>query len=359
MRRRTKTAALAALALLVLASLVIAAGAVPIAASGGHWPVTAWLLRFTMRRSVATRSLAVPAPPDLDDPALVIRGAGHYEGYCRTCHGAPGARVPPVARAMTPHPPRLDRSAAELDDEELFYVIRHGVKLTAMPAWPADHRDDEVWSLVALVRRMPTLDAAGYRRLVSAARDAPAAGDAPAIVREACARCHGADGMGRGEAFPRLAGQRPAYLAASLEAYAEGERASGIMRPVAAELAPEDVRAAAAWYASRPPMSARPFAVDVPARGERVATEGLPQDRVPACVHCHGPGEGPRHPLYPLLEGQAPSYLVAQLRLFRDGHRGGTPFAHVMSTAAAHDLDEADMRAVAAFYARGELEAGE
>jgi len=100
----------AAALLAVIAGLAVAwAGLIPVAASSGHWPVTAWFLHWTMGNTVRTQALGVPVPPgsDLDDPALVRRGAGHYESGCAPCHGTPGSPPSVVARRMTPAPPYL------------------------------------------------------------------------------------------------------------------------------------------------------------------------------------------------------------------------------------------------------------
>ena len=79
--------------------LVAASGIIPLKASSGHWPITEWILQFSMRRSIATHSLGVEVPK-LDDPGLVLKGAGHYEIGCRSCHGAPGEWQPRIARAI-------------------------------------------------------------------------------------------------------------------------------------------------------------------------------------------------------------------------------------------------------------------
>ena len=85
-----------ALTLLVLgagALAVTSAGLVSIAASSGHWPVTSWFLHYSMRRAVSTQSLGTEEPDDLTDPALVLKGAGHYHTGCLACHGGPGRRI--------------------------------------------------------------------------------------------------------------------------------------------------------------------------------------------------------------------------------------------------------------------------
>ena len=66
---------------------------------------------------------------------------------------------------MTPPPPELTGRVSRYKAEELFSIVKHGIKFTGMPAWPVQQRDDEVWAVVAFLRRMPEVDAAEYRRL--------------------------------------------------------------------------------------------------------------------------------------------------------------------------------------------------
>ena len=339
--------------------LAVAAGVVPIAASSGHWPATAWFLHFAMKRSVATHSLSIRAPP-LDDPVLVSKGATHYHGGCRACHGSPEQPQPVVARGMTPAPAYLGERIAGWEPQQLFYVVKHGVKFTGMPAWPAQQRDDEVWAVVAFLRRLAALDAAEYRRLAlgedrvwpaSAPIGALAGSANPrATLGESCAPCHGWDGLGRNAAFPRLAGQSAGYLSNALAAYARGERHSGIMQPIAASLERETIGELAAHFARLPPAPAQRGDPAAIARGEAIAHEGIPSQRVPSCADCHGPGATPHDGAYPLHAGQHADYLILQLELFARGHRGGSPYARLMRPIAGQ-LTEEQRRDVAAYYA--------
>lgn len=353
--KRLAVAAAGLLAVLGAAGFLAAwLGLVPVAASSGHWALTSWFLHFTMRQSVQLRALPIDPPP-LDDPALVLRGAGHFDHGCAPCHGAPGRAPSAVAQQMTPHPPKLDERIPQWQPQELFWIVKHGVKFTGMPAWVAPKRDDEVWAVVAFLQRLPELDAGEYHRMAKGERDPSGDGLAEPLawaLRE-CARCHGRDGAGRGEgAFPRLAGQSERYLRAALQAYAEGTRFSGIMQPQATALDPALRRELARWYANRAtPVGSPAQPADVAAveRGEDIARRGVPRRGVPSCVHCHGPSETPRNPYYPVLAGQYVDYLVLQLELFQKGIRGGSPFSPVMH-AAAHRLEPRQIEDVAAYY---------
>lgn len=349
---------------LVLAVIITSSGIIPVKASSGHWAITNFILHYTMHRSVSTYSLGVGEVP-LDEPWLVLKGAGHFETGCRPCHGAPDLEPPVIPAAMTPHPPKLSPRVSEWPKDELFYVIKHGIKFTAMPAWPAQQRDDEVRALVAFVLQLPELDAKSYRELVEGdtgtARAAAAVSEleptdeAALGLAASCARCHGARGEGRGSAaFPKLARQKVEYQVAALAAYADGRRYSGIMQPIAANLSPEEMRTLSNYYASMRDEARNPEAVSAPAEllehGREIAEEGLPAQGVPACVECHGPAPGRRNAHYPTLAGQYADYLMLQLKLFKQRDRGGSAYAHLMHHVVDR-LDEDAMRDVSLYYA--------
>ena len=102
---RLKTAiawfAVGATALIAGAFLFAWSGLYSVAASRGHWAALDAILEFAMRSSVRTHALGIDVP-DLDDPALVERGAGHFQGGCAPCHGAPGRVSSPIVHAMLP-----------------------------------------------------------------------------------------------------------------------------------------------------------------------------------------------------------------------------------------------------------------
>ncbi|MGH7503977.1 MAG: c-type cytochrome [Longimicrobiales bacterium] len=406
MKRVMLAGLFAAASFAVLGFMIAASGLVPIGASSGHWAITRWFLDFSKHRSIATHSIGIDVPP-LGDSAQIVRGAAHYETGCRPCHGAPGGDRWKSADRMAPNPPGLDLAVAEWEPEELFYITRHGLKFTGMPAWPAQQRDDEVWDEVAFMLALPRLDSLAYHALAFgevadpdvsiiqsdsqtdaheaaatlAGAPTPAVGESLELALEGCRRCHGRTGRGRSiAAFPRLAGQSAAYLAASLDAFVSGARHSGFMQTAVASLDPGSVRELANYFASLEPdpqsiagldPSAGDTAVashemvvagdtmvagdtiargDAIARGGAIANTGIPERKVPACGPCHGPTPWPRNPRYPILEGQNAPYIAQQLRLFRENRRGGSEYAHIMLVIAPK-LTDREIDAIAAYYA--------
>lgn len=336
------------------------AGGYNVSAAAGHLPPVKVLLHWTMHNSVSLRA-GGPVPEDLEALARARAGAGHYDLVCRECHGTPEQPLNAVARAMEPPPPHILEAVQGWSDRELFWIVNEGIKMTAMPAWPARHREDEVWSMVAFLKRLPGMNDAEYRRLVLG----PLADRAPAPPRTEldellirCARCHGMEGEGMDAVgVPRLDGLTPEYLHGALEAYAGGDRASGIMAAQASALAAHHLKDLAEHYGQ-----ARGAAGEVPLTapgsstaeagadaGERIARHGIVERNVPACAACHGPAPYLRAASYPALAGQDFQYLVRQLELFKSGHRGGSAFAPVMRLAV-RQLEDHEIRAVARYY---------
>jgi cytochrome c553 len=326
-----------------------------VAASSGHWAVVDWFLAFGMRNSVELRANAITAPA-LEQPDLVSLGAAHFHGGCAFCHGAPGIPVSPIARQMLPSPPHLATSMRPWTDEELFWIVQHGIKYTGMPGWTALERADEIWAVVAFLKQLPQLDAESYRglalgsvKLVGQSGEQLATVDSSPQGAGACARCHGAEGTGPASALvPVLHGQPAEFLVTALREYAEGSRRSGIMQPLAAELGTQDIERLGRYYAKLAPSRSSHGTGSSPSeRGFRLATEGDPSNGIPACGMCHGQGGLAR---YPRLAGQNAAYMVGQLRLWAAGHHTSTAGGAIMGPIAQR-LSDPDIQAASAYFA--------
>ncbi|MCA1439536.1 c-type cytochrome [Ensifer sp. IC4062] len=341
-----------AIALAILPFAVVFAawiGFFNVGASSGHWKVTDWFLHFAMRSAVRTYALAVDAPPELPHHA-VQTAAGHFARGCAICHGAPGEPRSPAVLRMLPQPPDLTERVNSWSDAELFRIVKHGVRFTGMPAWPSQRRDDEVWAMVAFLRRLPALRAEAYRDL--AYGPAGSLVDRPVTFEQAlaeCTRCHGVDGRGRSTATPVIASQKESYLLRSLEAYAEDRRPGGVMAVAARAVDGRHWRSLAAHFAALPPPPVRAEAATALVQaGKELALEGDALRRIPACLVCHASQD--RNPAFPSLAGQPVPYVEQQLRLFRDGLRGDTGYGRLMREVA-RQLSDNDIAALAEYFA--------
>jgi cytochrome c553 len=413
-----------------------ASGIMNLSAIPPHPDGWAHLLHFASTQSFHRHGSAPAANEPLESRAMVMRGAAQYAEVCASCHGAPGYGQSPVALSMRPEPPPILDVATHFTDGELFNVVRDGVRYTAMPAWPVSNRPDEVWAMVAFLKAMPHMDGETYRRLAygnvedaskraalsaaiplaaevpgaettiapfpgtkrarpylpgdaqdpfttAAATALPRAGFGNAEVdadpMSTCVSCHGADGSGRaGGDFPNLTLQSPQYIYDALQAFATGERQSGIMWPIAASLSDAQMRIVATKLGVAPAVPSPPSDDAAANRaathdtGERIAkagvdatseTSGVRGGDVPAasgpvtltsaavvrCTSCHIAGAYLAK-VIPRIEGQNAAYLRMQLHAFRGEGRGDTG-AYDPMRADSHELTDADISAVSAYYA--------
>lgn len=160
MRRILRNVALGAVALLVAGAAFVYSGIYDIAVDAHHWRITTFLLETVRIQSIERRARDI-AVPKLDDPQLVLKGAGEYAEMCVICHLAPGVKESPTRQGLYPQPPIL--SEVSLEPRAAFWVIKHGIKMSGMPAWGASHDDETLWSLVAFVQQLPRLSAEQYK----------------------------------------------------------------------------------------------------------------------------------------------------------------------------------------------------
>jgi mono/diheme cytochrome c family protein len=167
MRSVIATLLVAALTLVLGAGAVIYVGLYDVAATTPHWPATAWLLEAARTRSIKAQAAGIAVPPRLDDPAKVIIGVEHYAVHCAICHGAPGVPKGDIAQGLYPPPPDLANTAPLYTPAELFWTLKHGIKMTGMPAW-SDHTDDELWATVGFLEKLPSMSEQDYAKLIMA-----------------------------------------------------------------------------------------------------------------------------------------------------------------------------------------------
>jgi mono/diheme cytochrome c family protein len=155
-------------ALLVLvgaAAVAIYAGLYNIAADVPHPQIVYWLIETVRERSVETRARDILVPKDLDDSRRISKGAGQYAEMCSGCHLGPGMKRTEISRGIYPRAPELRRKT-DLTPAEQFWIVKHGVKMTGMPAWGVTHDDELLWDVVAFVRELPELTPEQYETLV-------------------------------------------------------------------------------------------------------------------------------------------------------------------------------------------------
>lgn len=151
------------------AALVVWGGVFNVAATDPHDPVTLWFLSMVRDRSIAVRAVEDLHPPSLTDSRLIAAGFRSYHTMCLTCHGAPGQDPSPVNRGLNPTPPKLSLERVQRrSDAQLFWVVKHGIRMTGMPGFGPTHSDDKLWAIVAFLRHLPKLSPQEYGEMVKA-----------------------------------------------------------------------------------------------------------------------------------------------------------------------------------------------
>ncbi len=132
----------------------VASGAYDISVTGQHTQTVYTLLETTMERSVKRRSRDIGLP-DLSSPAVVQRGAACYRDKCLQCHGGPGVAQGEIGLSMQPLPGPLADATQRWTARELYWITRHGIKMSGMPAWQYRLSERDLWAVVAFVQQLP------------------------------------------------------------------------------------------------------------------------------------------------------------------------------------------------------------
>lgn len=147
-------------------------GLFDITATNPHFAITHRVLTAVKNGSIARQASDVKMP-ELDDPAKVHAGFRNYNAMCVTCHNAPGAQASEISKGLYPPAPNLAETAPSRTPAELYMIIKHGIKMSGMPAWEPTHSGDEIWGLVAFLKVLPSMSPEEYQ---AAAEYAIAAG---------------------------------------------------------------------------------------------------------------------------------------------------------------------------------------
>jgi len=143
-----------------------------------HNKLTYWLLETMRERSVA-RAAADIEVPDLSAPSMLLAGGADYNDMCSGCHLKPGKTESDMSIGLYPSPPNLAASVdehghdhnADEDSDALarraFWIIKHGIKASGMPAWGPTHDDKRIWAMVAFLQKLPELTPEQYQILTA------------------------------------------------------------------------------------------------------------------------------------------------------------------------------------------------
>ena len=145
------------------AAAFVGSGVYNIGADDHHTNVVLTIIEQLRERSIAARSSSIDAH-FVEDPARIAVGAQHYAALCVGCHLAPGVTQSEIRRGLYPHPPNLAQEEPQ-QAQRAFWIIKHGIKMSAMPAWGKTLDDAAIWDMVAFIRKIPEMTPETYQQL--------------------------------------------------------------------------------------------------------------------------------------------------------------------------------------------------
>ena len=153
----------AVFALTAGAALFVESGFYNIGADDHHTKMTLALIEQLRERSIEVRARSIESLL-IADPQRVKLGAERYGALCVGCHLAPGLTQSDIRAGLYPHPPNLAQEDVK-DSRRAFWIVKHGIKMSAMPAWGKTLDDAAIWELVTFVQKMPDMTAETYRQM--------------------------------------------------------------------------------------------------------------------------------------------------------------------------------------------------
>lgn len=118
------------------------------------------------------RAIAMPAldasvdrrAPEMKNPidptdANLVAGMEIYQTNCASCHGDIGHQNGTLANGLYPRAPQFMDDAPDMPENQNFYIIQHGIRLSAMPAWSQSLNDQQMWQVTTFLSHMDKLPA--------------------------------------------------------------------------------------------------------------------------------------------------------------------------------------------------------
>jgi mono/diheme cytochrome c family protein len=148
----------------IVAAVFFFGGYYNIAATEQDNGAVAWALIQVRQASIDRHATDTP-PGSLTDPATIQAGAKAFAARgCVNCHGGPGAQWAKFSEGLNPGPPDLKDVVGGLQPREIFWVVKNGIRMTGMPSFAgAGVPDPEIWSMVAFLKKLPTVSDADFK----------------------------------------------------------------------------------------------------------------------------------------------------------------------------------------------------
>ena len=171
LKRQLPSTAFVVILLIIVAAfggIFIYTGIYNIGADDPHSKAVYMTLTQLRENAIAHHARNIAVPADLNDSKRIEAGAGLYQEMCTGCHLGPGVEPSELSQGLYPQAPELAKSTGRSAQQQ-FWIIKHGVKLSAMPAWGKTHDDQLIWDMVAFIRQLPKMSPQQYQAALASA----------------------------------------------------------------------------------------------------------------------------------------------------------------------------------------------
>lgn len=164
----------------ILTTLIVLAGVAYFYLSSGFLntradiPPSAFESKYAMKFLDASVDRHAPhgESPVRPTEANLMDGMHLYQDNCAMCHASPQHPEKKFGHPFYPPAPDFLEEAPDMEENQNFYIIKHGVRWSAMPAWGKTLSDQQIWTLVTFLSHMEKLPPA-VQELWEAPKESP------------------------------------------------------------------------------------------------------------------------------------------------------------------------------------------
>jgi len=145
--------------------VLLKSGLIPANADAKPGGLELWAAGTSLDATLRNNAPRQANPVPLTD-ANLVQGIAIYGQHCAICHGtaAGDPAASPVAKGLYPAPPQFATDGVEDDPDGVSYwKIKHGIRLTGMPAWGRSLTDRQIWTLALFLKHMDKLPPDGQK----------------------------------------------------------------------------------------------------------------------------------------------------------------------------------------------------
>lgn len=126
------------------------------------------VMRNAVRNSVTRRAEGRVAPTAGND--RLVAGGKLYMNGCAGCHGQLGKPFQ-EDRSGYPPAPQLPHVGTQYTEPQIYWIVKHGVRMTAMSAYGRFYSEEQLWLIAAFLHNIRSLPPEVQDRILAKSAD--------------------------------------------------------------------------------------------------------------------------------------------------------------------------------------------